>query len=91
MTLVTVRTRTAQVRDVTPGPLTVTDTCIMYHLTNFNASRNVILHMRYVSTCGSAGCGGGRENNEQKLSHVNKAQPIRVKMILIAAIRVTCI
>jgi hypothetical protein len=28
----------AQVRDVTPGPLTVTDTCIMYHLTNFDAS-----------------------------------------------------
>jgi hypothetical protein len=38
-------------RDVTPGPLTVTDTCIMYHLTNFKASWNVILHMRYVSTC----------------------------------------
>jgi hypothetical protein len=46
MTLVT-----AQVRDVTPGPLTVTDTCIMYRLTNFDASQNVILHMRYVSTC----------------------------------------
>jgi hypothetical protein len=38
-------------RDVTPGPLTITDTCIMYYLTNFEASRNVILHMRYVSTC----------------------------------------
>jgi hypothetical protein len=38
-------------RDVTPGPLTVTDTCIMYHLTNFEASRNVILRMRYVSAC----------------------------------------
>jgi hypothetical protein len=44
-------TRTAQVRDVTPGPLTVTDTRTMYHLTNFDASRNVILHMLYVSTC----------------------------------------
>jgi hypothetical protein len=44
------RTRNAQVRDVTPGPLTVTDTCIMYHLTNFDASRNVTLYMRYVST-----------------------------------------
>jgi hypothetical protein len=40
-----------KVRDVTPGPLTVTDTCIMYHLKNIDASRNVILHMRYVSTC----------------------------------------
>jgi hypothetical protein len=38
-------------RDVTPGPLTVTDMCIMYHLTNFDVSRNVIFHMRYVSTC----------------------------------------
>jgi hypothetical protein len=55
MTLVT-----AHVSDVTPGPLTVTDTCIMYHLTNFDASRNVILHMRYVSTCvGARVVGGG--------------------------------
>jgi hypothetical protein len=46
MTLVT-----AQVSDVTPEPLTVTDTSIMFHLTNFDASRNVILHMRYISTC----------------------------------------
>jgi hypothetical protein len=38
-------------RDVRPGPLTVTDTCIMYHLKNFEAFQNVILHMRYVSTC----------------------------------------
>jgi hypothetical protein len=56
MTLVT-----AQVRDVTPGPLTVTGTCIMYHLTNFDASRNVIFHMRYVSTCVGARVVGGRE------------------------------
>jgi hypothetical protein len=49
MTLVTAHHRTFH--DVTPGPLTVTDTCIMYHLTNLEASRNVILHMRYVSTC----------------------------------------
>jgi hypothetical protein len=42
---------TAQVSDVTLGPLTVTDTSIMYHLTNFDASRNVILHMRSISTC----------------------------------------
>jgi hypothetical protein len=53
------RTRTAQVRDVTPGQLTVT--CIMYHLTNFDASRNVIFHMRYVSTCVEARFVGGRE------------------------------
>jgi hypothetical protein len=42
---------TAQVSDVTPGPLTVTYTSIMFRLTNFDASRNVILHMRSVSTC----------------------------------------
>jgi hypothetical protein len=53
MTLVT-----AQVSDVTPGPLTVTDTSIMFHLTNFDASRN-ILHMRYVSTCVGARVVGG--------------------------------
>jgi hypothetical protein len=46
--------------DVTPGPLTVTDTSIMFYLTNFNASRNVILHMRYVSTCVGARVVGGR-------------------------------
>jgi hypothetical protein len=46
MTLVT-----AQVSDVTPGPLTVTDTSIMFHLTNFDVLRNVILYMCYVSTC----------------------------------------
>jgi hypothetical protein len=67
MTLVT-----AQVRDVAPVPLTVTDTYIMYHLTNFDASRNVILHMRYVSTCVAARVvgGGGEVNKEQKLSAV---------------------
>jgi hypothetical protein len=42
---------TAQVSDVTPGLLTVTDTSTMFRLTNFDASRYVILHMRYVSTC----------------------------------------
>jgi hypothetical protein len=62
--------------DITPGLLTVTDMCIMYHLTNFEASRNVILHMRYISTCVGAqivcvcGGGGGWGNNEQKLSAV---------------------
>jgi hypothetical protein len=44
--------RTAcNIRDVTPGILTATDTCIGYHVTRFEASRNVILHTRYVSTC----------------------------------------
>jgi hypothetical protein len=50
---------TAHVSDVAPGPLTVTDTSIMFRLTNFNASRNVILHMRYVSTCVGARVVGG--------------------------------
>jgi hypothetical protein len=62
MTLVTVPHTHRTFRDVTPGPLTVTNTCIMYHLTNFDASRNVILHMPYVSTCVVARVvGGGRE------------------------------
>jgi hypothetical protein len=55
MTLVT-----AQVSDVTLGPLTVTNTSIMSRLTNFYASRNVILHMRYVSTCVGARVVEGR-------------------------------
>jgi hypothetical protein len=50
---------TAQIIDVTPGPLTVTDTSIMFSLTNFDASRNVIHHMRYVSTCVGARVVGG--------------------------------
>jgi hypothetical protein len=51
---------TAQVSDVTPGPLTVTDTSIMFRLYNFDASRNVILYMRSVSTCvGVRVVGGG--------------------------------
>jgi hypothetical protein len=44
---------------VTPGTLTATGTCIGYHVTQFEASRN-ILHTRYVSTCVGAGCGRGR-------------------------------
>jgi hypothetical protein len=44
------------IRDVTPGALSATDTCIVYHVTHFEASRNVILHTRYVSTCVGAGC-----------------------------------
>jgi hypothetical protein len=46
--------------DVTPGTLAATDTCIGYHMTRFEASRNVILHTRYVSTCVGAGGGTGR-------------------------------
>jgi hypothetical protein len=46
--------------DVTPGTLTATDTCIGYRLTRFEASRNVILHTRYVSTCVGAVRGRGR-------------------------------
>jgi hypothetical protein len=39
------------IRDITPGPLSATDKCIVYHVTHFEAARNVILHTRYVSTC----------------------------------------
>jgi hypothetical protein len=46
--------------DVTPGTLTASDTCIGYHVTRFEASQNVILHTRYVSTCVGAVCGRGR-------------------------------
>jgi hypothetical protein len=46
--------------DVTPGILTATDTYIGYHVTRFEASRNVIFHTRYVSTCVGAVCGRGR-------------------------------
>jgi hypothetical protein len=61
MTLVTVPHTQRTFRDVTPGLLNVTDTCIMYHLTNFEASRNVILHVRYVSTYVEARVVDGRE------------------------------
>jgi hypothetical protein len=57
------------IRDVTPGSLSTTDTCIVYHVTHFEASRNVILHTRYVSTCVTAGCGRGRET-------MNKSYPL---------------
>jgi hypothetical protein len=55
------------IRDVTPGPLSATDTCIVYHVTHFEASRNVILHTRYVSTCVGAGCGRGRGTKKKAL------------------------
>jgi hypothetical protein len=51
--------------DVTPGTMTAADTCIGYHVTRFEASRNVILHTRYVSTCVGAGCGRGRGTKVQ--------------------------
>jgi hypothetical protein len=41
----------------------------MYHVTHFEASRNVILHTRYVSICVGAGCGKGRET-------MNKSYPL---------------
>jgi quinol monooxygenase YgiN len=59
------RSRTSCNIDVTPGTLTATDTCIGYHVTRFEASRNVILYTRYVSTCLEAGCGRGRATKIQ--------------------------
>jgi hypothetical protein len=62
-----VTSRTAcNIRDVTPGTLTTTDTCIGYHVTRFETSRNVILHTRYVSTCVGAGCGRSRRTKKTK-------------------------
>jgi hypothetical protein len=62
-----VTSRTAcNIRDLTPGTLTATDTCIGYHVTRFEASRKVILHTRYVSTCVRAGCGWGRGRETKK-------------------------
>jgi hypothetical protein len=55
------------IRDVTPVPLFATDTCIVYHVTHFEASRNVILHTRYVSTCVKTGCGRGREQRTKAI------------------------
>jgi hypothetical protein len=54
------------IRDVTPGTLTATDTFIGYHVTRFEASRNVILHTRYVSTRVGAGFGRGRGTKKTK-------------------------
>jgi hypothetical protein len=57
--------------DVTPETLTATDTCIGYHVTRFEASRNVILHTRYVSTCGGWVVEGvGEQRYKQKQSAV---------------------
>jgi hypothetical protein len=58
------------IRDVTPGPLSATETYIVYHVTHFEASRNLTLHTRYVSTYVGAGCGRGREQRKQKPSAV---------------------
>jgi hypothetical protein len=57
------------IRDVTPGSLSATDTCIVYHVTHFEASQNVILLTHYVSTWVGASCGRGREIN-------NKSYPL---------------
>jgi hypothetical protein len=57
------------------------------------AARNVDLGTRYVTVCVVslvARRSGGSEIMIIYMSHVNKVQPIRVKMIRIAAIRVTC-
>jgi hypothetical protein len=63
--------RTAcNIRDVKPGTLTATDMCIGYHVTRFEASRNVILHTRYVSTCVERVMGGVGEQSKQKQSAV---------------------
>jgi DNA-directed RNA polymerase subunit RPC12/RpoP len=53
-------------RDVTPGLLSATDTYIVYHVKHFEASRNVILHKRYISTYVGEGCGRGRETKKTK-------------------------
>jgi hypothetical protein len=58
------------IRDVTPGSLSATDTYIVYHVTHFEASRNLTLHTRYVSTYVGAGCGRGRKKRKQKLPAV---------------------
>jgi hypothetical protein len=55
-----------RIRDVTPGSLSATDTCIVYHVTHFEASRNVILHMRYVNTCVGARVMAGVEKQWTK-------------------------
>jgi hypothetical protein len=81
MTLGTVPHRT---RDVTPGPLSATDTCIVYHVTHFEASRNVILHTRYLSTCVGAGCGRGRE----QITKAIRCGACYCSIVLNAAIRV---
>jgi hypothetical protein len=52
--------------DVTSGTLTATVTCIGYHVTRVEASRKVILHTRYVSTCVGAGVGRGRGTKIKK-------------------------
>jgi hypothetical protein len=70
-------------RDVTPWPLTVTDTCIMYHLTNFEVSWNVILHMPYVSTCVGARVKGGKETT-------NKCYPLWSMLLQYRGKRASC-
>jgi hypothetical protein len=47
--------------EVTPGTMTATDKCIGYHVTQFEATRKVILHTRCVCACVGAGGGRGRE------------------------------
>jgi hypothetical protein len=54
-------------RDATAGTLTATDTCIGYHVTRFEASRNVNIGTRYVYTCVGAGSG---MSGERRKTHV---------------------
>jgi hypothetical protein len=70
---VTLRTA-CNIRDVTSGTLTATDTCVGYHVTRFEASRNVILHTRYVSTYVGAGCGRGRGTKKPKRKFLMQQQ-----------------
>jgi hypothetical protein len=56
--------------DVTPGTLTATDTCIGNHVTRFEASRKVILHTGYVSTCVGADGGRGRGTKIKKSKRI---------------------
>jgi hypothetical protein len=51
--------------DITPGSLSATNTCIVYHVTHFETS---ILHTRYVSTCVVAGCGRGVGKQRNKVN-----------------------
>jgi hypothetical protein len=58
--------------DVTPGTLTATDMCIGYHVMRSVSSRKVILHTRYVSTCGSGwGVGRGKKIKKKKNKQTN--------------------
>jgi hypothetical protein len=52
--------RATPYRNVIPGPLTATDTYIVYNVKHFEYSRNVNHHTRCVITCVGADCGRSR-------------------------------